>query len=331
MKQIKFILTLILLLAFGINAAAEELTAEQRRFRSSLQEFLKEEGFMPTIDPDDESLTFKKEGIVYWITFEGSSPLYIEFHRGGIKIEDADKGQLLQAVNTANSKVRCAKAMTNNNIVSFAIEMYCHSAEEFKYIFYKSLKELERIKEQVAELYNGSGSSGSTASRSTGGNSTSGYINKFFPIYGFTLGKTTIAQAQSMGYELEVSDSGHKNCDVKDLTFWDFNDDNVFDYVTVRENDALPSTLRNLGFNWNMSYNQMLAKFKELGFNVKVTKTPQTSEFSGRKTLSAEFKAIAPTGEIAVIVKFDYGNDHGQGYSTSSPGTFYQMTFDIDY
>lgn len=161
MNKYKVLILVILSLIISGNVSADELTAEQKRFRSSLQEFLKEEGFMPTIDDEDNSLNFKKEGTLYWFSFGGSNPLYIEFHRSGLKCEDADKALVLQAVNAANLKVRCAKAMFNDTSISFAIEMYCHSAEEFKYIFYKCMKELESIKDEVFEFYNGNTASNS--------------------------------------------------------------------------------------------------------------------------------------------------------------------------
>lgn len=329
MNKFKLIILVVLSLFISGNIFAAELTTEQKRFRTSLQEFLKEEGFMPTIDEEDNSLNFKKEGTLYWFTFGGSNPLYIEFHRSGLKCEDADKALVLQAVNAANRKVRCAKAMFNDTSISFAIEMYCHSAEEFRYIFYKCMKELESIKDGVSEYYNGNTSNTSASGNSNA--STSSLINRFFPIYGITLGKTTTSQAQSMGYKIDKSDSGHKNSDVRDITFWDFNDDNIFDYVSIDKYDNIPESIKNLGINWNMTYNQMLSKFKNLGFNVTITEAPTTKEYSGRKTLYAEFKALSPDNKLKVDVKFRYGNAKGEGYSTNSSNTFYEMVFDVDF
>jgi hypothetical protein len=328
MSNFKVLIFILLSLFIGGNLSAAELTSEQKRFRSSLQEFLKEEGFMPTIDNEDNSLNFKKEGILYWISVGGTTPLYIEFHRSGLKCEDANKSLVLQAANMANRKVRCAKAMFNETSISFAIEMYCHSVEEFKYTFYKCMAELDRIRDEVYEYYNASDSS--TATNRTVKDNSSSILDKIFPIYGITLGKTTISQVQSMGYTIDIN-SGHKNSDVKDLTFWDFNNDNIFDYVSISKYDAVPESIKNLGLNWNMTYDQILAKFRSLGFNVSITKTPSTQEYSGRKTLYAEFRALSPDNKLKVEVKFRYGNAYGDGYSTNSPNTFYEMTFDVDF
>ncbi len=150
-QKIKYILVGLLSIAI---LHAEELTPEQKQFRLNIMQFLKEEGFSPSIDEEDNSLNFKKEGELHWITLSDSNPFYLEFHKSGLTCENADRKIVIEAVNDGNRKVRCAKAILNEKTISFAIEMYCHSAEEFKYIFYKSLKELESIEETVSNYYN---------------------------------------------------------------------------------------------------------------------------------------------------------------------------------
>lgn len=146
---------LLLVLAFVsvLPVVSRELTPEQKAFRSSIMSFIREEGFSPSID-EDNSLTFKKEGELYWIDIADSSPFYIEFHRSGLKCNDANKNLVLQSCNEANKKVKCVKAIMGDTSVSLVIELFCHSAEEFKYTFYKSLKELDNSYSTVKEYYN---------------------------------------------------------------------------------------------------------------------------------------------------------------------------------
>lgn len=332
MNKYKLIILVVLSLFISGNIFAAELTTEQKRFRTSLQEFLKEEGFMPTIDEEDNSLNFKKEGTLYWFTFGGSNPLYIEFHRSGLKCEDADKALVLQAVNAANRKVRCAKAMFNDTSISFAIEMYCHSAEEFKYIFYKCMKELESIKDEVSEFYNGgsTGTGNSSASNSQPSYVSSPAINKFFPVYGCLLGKVTVRDMEAKGYAVKTISSGDHYCDVRSLTFWDHDKDNVFEDIYITHSDALPEKWEDgLGLSWKMSYNQLLSFFRNLGFSINVDKAPHTKEYSGRKTLSADVTATSADGHLIFDLDFDYGNGNGEGYSTSSANSLYSMTIKV--
>lgn len=132
---------------------ADDMTPEQKAFRSSIMSFLREEGFSPSID-EDNSLTFKKEGELYWIDVAESSPFYMEFHRSGLKCTDANREIVLKSCNEANKKVKCVKAIMGDSSVSLVIELYCHSAEEFKYTFYKSIKELDRAYSTVKDYYN---------------------------------------------------------------------------------------------------------------------------------------------------------------------------------
>lgn len=327
MNRYKLIILVVLSLFISGNIFAAELTTEQKRFRASLQEFLKEEGFMPTIDDEDNSLNFKKEGTLYWFTFGGSNPLYIEFHRSGLKCEDADKALVLQAVNAANRKVRCAKAMFNDTSISFAIEMYCHSAEEFKYIFYKCMKELETIKEEVSDYYNGSSTSNESNSSSY---TSSGLLSNFFPIYGITLGQSTSANIKANGFTVEKQDSGNQVGNVNGLHFWDFNNDDIFEHLYLTRYDALPEKWLNLGINWTLSYNQILNKLKNLGFTVIKEEGPATKKYSGRNTLSATVKFKAPNENFTVELKFDYGNNNNEGYTVNSANSLYSMRLKIE-
>ncbi|NBH67901.1 hypothetical protein [Phocaeicola sartorii] len=164
MRSIRFIVLFAACVILHSVVQAADLTPEQEKFRSNIIQFLKEEGFSPTIDEDDNSVNFKKEGTLHWIAISDSNPFYLEFHRVGLKCNDAGRKALLAAVNYGNRKVRCAKAMLGDSSISFAIEMYCHSAEEFRYVFYKCLKELNSMHKTVSDYYNEHPDGGETVS-----------------------------------------------------------------------------------------------------------------------------------------------------------------------
>lgn len=147
------LLFLTLMLACCAMAHADGLTPAQKAFQSTLMSFLREEGFSPYID-DDNSLNFKKEGDLFWITIAEDSPFYVEFHKSGLKCEDANKAYVLLACNKSNLQTKCAKSIMKDKSISIVIEMYCHSAEEFKYIFYKSMKELDNAEARTKKFYN---------------------------------------------------------------------------------------------------------------------------------------------------------------------------------
>lgn len=303
---------------------ADELTPEQRSFRSNIMQFLKEEGFSPTIDEEDNSVNFKKEGESHWITIEDSNPFYLEFHRSGLKLNDADKSVVIAAVNEGNRTTRCAKAMINESIVTYDIEMYCHSAEEFRYVFYQCLNALEVMEKKITDYYN---EHSGTSSTHVSGSSA---ISKFFPVYGFMLGQVTTNDFKRKGYNVETISSGSHNCDVKGLTFWDHNKDNVFEHIYMTQSDYMPDMWEeNVGLSWKLSYNQLLNLFRRNGFSIQIKESPSTKKYSGRKTLSAEVRAVSSDGRLVFDLDFDYGNSHGEGYSQDSPNSLYSISIDI--
>lgn len=154
---------MLLTQALAWELKSEELTPAQQRFRAEILQFVREEGFSPHIDESDQTVTFKKEGVLYWISVGDDGPFFLEFHRAGLNCEEVDRNIVLEAVNEANKKVLSAKAILYESTISFAVELFCHSAEEFKYIFYKCMKELDSAKEKVSDYYNEHAAANSSA------------------------------------------------------------------------------------------------------------------------------------------------------------------------
>ena len=147
----KFVWVLI----FCITATTEIVaqgTIDPDRFKSSVMQFLKEEGFTPSIDEDGD-VAFKKEGRLHWIATGTGNPLYVEFHRLGYSTENTDRTAWLKAVNYGNMKIPSAKAILKETTVDFVVELFCHSIEEFKFIFYKCMNSLENMQDVVQESY----------------------------------------------------------------------------------------------------------------------------------------------------------------------------------
>lgn len=299
---------------------ADGLTPEQKKFQSNLYQFLKEEGFSPEIDPEDNSVTFREDDELFWLLVSDSNPYYIEFHKSGFKCTDADLNVVRRAVNEGNLKVHCAKAMFSGETVSLAVEMYCHSPEEFRYVFYKSKEELLKLEKTVLNYYNENEGSNHLTHVSSGT-----AINKFFPVYGFTVGQSTVKQMKAQDYIVKETDSGAKHCDVKGLTFWDFDKDKVFESIYMTDSSYMPDKWVSLGLTWESSYNQILKLFKGMGFSINIEEKPETKKFSGRKTLSAKVIAVSADGALQFKFEFDYGNENGEGYSLNSPGSLYSI------
>lgn len=147
----RFLMMVMLAVLLVAPVLADDYTPEQKAFRTNIMTFLKEEGFAPYLD--ENSLTFKKEGQIYWINISDGSPFYIEFHRSGLGCGEADKSVVLLACNHVNNTYKCAKVALKDDVVSIAVELYCHSAEEFRYTFYKDIQALDAAREALLESY----------------------------------------------------------------------------------------------------------------------------------------------------------------------------------
>lgn len=155
------------------------------------------------------------------------------------------------------------------------------------------------------------------------GSSTS--IDDFFPIWGMTLGKTTWKEAEDAGNQVRVWENGvGRVVDVHNVSFWDHEGSGKFTsiYWTYYESE-FPILWSSKGFSWDNSYDEWLQTFKNLGFTLKINKTPVTKEYDGRNTLSAEFEATSKDGMLQFDLDFDYGKD---GHYTSSPKSLYSIT-----
>ena len=201
-------------------------------------------------------------------------------------------------------------------IHSFLKEIDAKLAQRYKTILNRIASAVDKAGGNIRELIH-------TASVKVSHNSTRGSsssINDFFPIWGITLGETTLKQAKKMGYvaeKEETASSSYSYIDVEDIRCFDDNGSGVFSSLMWGRGDSDFSPLwRAKGFSWDNSYDEWMNVFKKLGFKITVTKQPCQGEFCGHKTLSAEFNALSPDELLLFELEFDYGES---GHYTSSP------------
>lgn len=157
MKRV-FLVLFVCLSCVLSDCLADNPTPAQLKFRSSLMTFLKEEGFAPYIDKDDNSITFKKEGKFYWITIEDESPFFVTFYRGGFSFEGEDginKVYSILAANDVNRDKKAVKLYCNDKNLKICVESFTRSIEDFKYVFYGSLRSIDGAVDEFIEKYKG--------------------------------------------------------------------------------------------------------------------------------------------------------------------------------
>lgn len=142
--------------------------------------------------------------------------------------------------------------------------------------------------------------------------------SELFPIYGVTLGKTTVPELQKLGSKDEHFDL-YK---IHGFNFWYEN--NVANKMDLVQFDGkLPEIWTSLGFDWGLSFNKLTELLKRLRYSVNVTKSPMIKQYSGYASFFADIEATKFSG---IPTKIQFGFRYGKGTTADSLGTLYKMT-----
>jgi len=166
MNTKKIVLFLLYSCIFTGLFAQSNLTTIQKDFQNEIINFLKEEGYVPSLE--NETIKFKSEGENHWIRISSESPFFVAFQRAGYTLE-GEKGlnrdNSLLACNEVNREMNAAKLYCTDKSVIFTIEQYTRSAEDFKFVFYKNLKILAETEKKFLEKYDALEQNGSEDSK----------------------------------------------------------------------------------------------------------------------------------------------------------------------
>ena len=133
-----------------ISSYAEELTATQIQQRNAVENFLKEEGFMPQIDSDGD-IKFKKEGLNYYISIgTDESPYYLLFFRYLNYPSEYSKDVIKIAANELNF-YKGVKLLCYKTHIRVQADVYYHNVETFKRVFYKLLSQIGNLEEDILD------------------------------------------------------------------------------------------------------------------------------------------------------------------------------------
>lgn len=152
-------------------------------------------------------------------------------------------------------------------------------------------------------------------------------INDFFPLFGVTLGKTTWKDAEDLGAKVEIWKEGpNRFTSIDDVDFWDHKGIGVFTSLYWTRSwcdNKMPLLWKSKGFYWDLSYDEWISVFRQLGYSITIIEEPYQDVWQGRTVFSAEFEALSPDDTLSFLMQFCYGED---GYYTSSPATLYGIT-----
>ena len=148
------LVVLALLISSAITIFAEELTREEKRFRSQIESYVKEEGYSPYIDTD-ETVTFKYQGDLYWISVDEYKKGFYIFMSTSISLEDANIKNALLAADEVQSDWKFLRIHRSSNKKSFLIRVdgYFTTIAQFKDLFSSWIYILSEADKERQEKY----------------------------------------------------------------------------------------------------------------------------------------------------------------------------------
>jgi hypothetical protein len=155
---------------------------------------------------------------------------------------------------------------------------------------------------------------------------TSENASDLFPLYGVTLGETTVDQLTRLGTRSGViSKEAGKPYDyivISGTNFW-YHGGSVAESIYIaRGIHQIPERWKALGFDWNISYNQWVSLLQRLGYSVRIEEPPQVVRDGDHDSLRAGVSAVKrERAPIEIQLNFNYS----RGTTTDSQGTLYSI------
>lgn len=155
MKKLKF---LLLVLCFCVvNAWSADLSPSQKKAQLNLYSYLEKEKYNPEVDVSDNSVCFRLNGVLYWITFTEDSPILYTFNRKAFKIgtemNTYKRTPAIIAANEVNSRHNGVKVTVGEKKVDIAIQVYMADPDDFTAVFKKYLSMFDNIDDDFKKAY----------------------------------------------------------------------------------------------------------------------------------------------------------------------------------
>lgn len=154
MKKTLAILLLAVMAIMPANVSAGIINVEA--MKQGVLNYLKAEGFQPYIDENDNSVTFKKEGILYWVTFTawGDDAYYMRFHRSSLDYDfDTDRSYMLEAINQLHRNYKAVRCSATNSSISIEMDQFIMGISDFKTLWEDYVSILNDAHAKLKEYY----------------------------------------------------------------------------------------------------------------------------------------------------------------------------------
>lgn len=147
MKRLNFIICL--LIVFAAQSFAGDLTQSQEKAQRAVYAYLQKTGYDPSIDRSDNSVCFRRNGVLYWITFTEESPILYTFHMKSFKVGNEvnayKRKPAIIAANDVNNKHNTVKLSVAEKKVEITTQVYVTNPDDFTSAFKKYFAAFDKV------------------------------------------------------------------------------------------------------------------------------------------------------------------------------------------
>lgn len=153
MKRL-FLLLAAALLAFGSANAQKDFTTGQKELRSELFNFLRGNGYSPSIDSDGD-IAFEANGSHHWIIISATDtdPYYVTVMRGAPFVEIYNYDRVLHACDELNL-YKTVKVEPLDEYAIIKSSLYLYRASALTDVFFKILEVMDNAYDDFTYEYN---------------------------------------------------------------------------------------------------------------------------------------------------------------------------------
>ena len=142
-----------------------------------------------------------------------------------------------------------------------------------------------------------------------------------FPLFGVTLGQTTVDELESLGTRDGSGSSKDQYVVVNGVNFWHYAKP-VASGMYLTRDSPMPEPWVALGLDWTLSYSEWLDLLTQLGWQVDVPGPPRAKDWKGHPSLTA--RVHVTSGPITIVLGFDYSAQA----SITAESTLYSLRVD---
>jgi len=148
----KYIIAFVALLACTFTMTAAEKTQREQSFAKQISDFLRAEGYQPSID-DDGDVAFKYQGDKFWVSVEEYDDGYYVKLFSVMSAEDTNRRGVLEACAQTMAAYKYVRCYPVKSSIIYECTSYFSNLYQFKLLFPDLMQVLTYSDKKLQKVY----------------------------------------------------------------------------------------------------------------------------------------------------------------------------------